>query len=348
MSCYPALKPGVRYLIDHSQSGSEVYVGTANHGVKLTGHNAILFLNKIDGQLELNEIIKEIGISSSQALDIISPLLSNNFLIMATTPTLKNFESVALGVSKARIIPELNTLSWRNTLSPINEILTRSEKEIVIIGKNRLAYALFELFISIGYLKCKISNNLQGLLQSELIGATPFKMSDIGQPISYLTGQINREYSLNLGSIKSDNLDISPGKLTINTTDIPIEEFANLLIDGSPHLQIGNLIAGKVEIGPIVIPGKTPCYNCILLWKSEAMKEMRKISIASQAYEPLELPAASATYLAGLIVSLVDNYFALEKSFLIGSSVVINLLKPLEYIERFWQPNPRCGCLELL
>jgi hypothetical protein len=64
--------------------------------------------------------------------------------------------------------------------------------------------------------------------------------------------------------------------------------------------------------------------------------------------DPLELPAASVTYLAGLIVTLVDNYFALEKSYLIGSSIVVNLLRPLEFTERFWQPHPRCGCLELL
>ena len=141
---------------------------------------------------------------------------------------------------------------------------------------------------------------------------------------------------------------LSPEKLILNTSQFPLEDYADLIVDGVAHIQIGNLDAGKIEVGPIVIPGKTPCYNCILLWRSEEMKDLANLFLSNLLSKPLELPAASVTYLAGLVVMLIDNFFAMEKSFLIGSSIVINLLKPLEFTERFWQPHPRCGCLELL
>ena len=185
-------------------------------------------------------------------------------------------------------------------------------------------------------------------------------MSDIGQPFKATLNRITREYSLNLtalgapaakeinnlNNLNNDGSRTSP--LIISTSDFLPDHLLELSLDGKVHLQIGNLSAGKVEVGPIVIPGQTPCYNCIALWKSEKNESLGKLLVAHKVATPLELPAASVTYLAGLIVSLVDSYLALNKSFLIGSSLVINLLKPLEYLERFWQPNPRCGCLELL
>ena len=364
MSCFPALKPGVNFIVNHNESSSDIYVGTLNYGIKLTGHNTILFLKKANGQLELNEIIKEIGISSNQALEIITPLISHNLLTLATSPTIKrsaNLDSLSLNISRERILAELNTVAWRNTLSPTQEILSRKDKEIIILGSNRLAFALLELFLSIGYLNTSISSELKGEIPGSLVGATPFRISDIGQKVHTSTTQINREYALNLLALKPVNksaysdassnsnlAEIYPRKILISTCDFPVESYSDLIIDGGAHLQVGNLSAGKVEIGPIVIPGKTPCYNCISMWKSENLKELARLHFANRVQEPLELPAASVAYLSGLIVSLIDNYFALEKSFLIGSSVVVNLLKPLEFIERFWQPNPRCGCLELL
>lgn len=353
MSSYPVLRPGVNYLIKHEDNQSYALVGTANFGIKIIGHNSILFLQKAQGQLELNEIMKEIGLTSNQLLEIIEPLLRNNLLILSTTPTYINLhgeEDVSRNVSANRIAPELNTLAWRKTLSPIVDLISRRDKEIVILGENRLAFALFELFQSVGYLNSKVIEKHKGEVHSQLVGATPIRMSEIGVRLSEIRERIIREYALNFNALKVRNMELhpSPGKLIINTSHFPLEEYADLIVDGAAHIQIGNLNAGKIEVGPIVIPGKTPCYNCILIWRSEQMNDLANLFISNLLAKPLELPAASVTYLAGLIVMLIDNFFSLEKSFLIGSSIVINLLRPLEFTERFWQPHPNCGCLELL
>ena len=380
MSYFPALRPGVKYLIEHHENHSSIAVGTANFGIKLSGHSAILFIQKANGQKALADILSEIGISNSQALEILQPLLTHNLLSLLTSPSLnsdKEIIDVATKVSLNRCEAELNTLAWRNTSAPVRELGSRADKAIIILGGNRLAFALFELFISIGFHNCQIveelnaGSKLSGNVAPELVGGTPFRMSDIGQPIKSSIDRIIREYSLNLTGISVNGVtnkrkENSPNELKslstvvqpdnetkvkpliISTTDLLPDQLLNLTIDGNVHLQIGSLSAGKVEIGPIVYPGKTPCYNCISLWKSEKSSEIRNLKVAHTVAPPLELPAASVTYLAGLVVSLIDSYFAINKSFLIGSSLVINLLKPLEYLERFWQPNPKCGCLELL
>ena len=359
MSAYPVLKPGVNFIVEHNAESSSALVGTTNFGVRLSGHSAILFLQKLDGVRELNEIINEIGISNNQALEFLTPLVANNLLNLTSAPAIKGPEAwpdFAQQVAIERLLPELNTISWRKTSAPNQELLARADKEIFILGDNRLAFALFELFQTSGYLNSRMVTNLKGPIPASLIGATPFRMSDIGRPLIEGQDQVKREFGLNIGVIASKELalktptksPLNPSRIYIRTTSFPIEDLPELILDGESHLQISNLTAGKIEIGPIVIPGQTPCYNCIALWKAERSKNFASLNITNELAAPLELPVAAVTLISGLIVSLIDNYFALEKSFLIGSSIVVNLLKPLEYTERFWQPHPRCGCLELL
>lgn len=352
MKSFPALKPGVSYLIEHQEKESVIYVGTANTGIKLTSHAAILFIQKSNGESELKEIISEIGISDGQALEILQPLLTHNLISLSPYPAtsiLYDSDDFATQVSAQRITPELNLLAWRANAIATKELANRTQYSIHIMGENRLAYTLLEIFLAIGYSNCKVVNNVKGEVVPQLIGATPFRMSDIGQPLSGAIEKIKKEYALSLGALDQRNLvEVTERKtpdLAIKTSDFLPDQIRNLTLDGVPHLQVGNLISGKIEVGPIVIPGKSPCYNCIWLWKSG---KFNKFAIANKVAQPLEMPAAGVTYLAGLLVTLIDSYFALKRSFLIGSSLSINLLKPLEYTERFWQPNPKCGCLELL
>ena len=344
------LKPGVNYLIEHNERRSEIYVGTATAGIKLSSHAAILFIQKSNGQSELNEIMGEIGISNTQALEILQPLITHNLIALLNRPTpIMESEDFATQISAARIKPELNTIAWRSNEGAISELIRRANFTIHIQGSNRLAFALLELFLSIGYLNCKIIGINKGEVAPQLIGATPFRIGDIGLPLNNIQEKINRDFALNFSALKADkNLEIKGKKgvdLLIKTSDFLPDQITNLMLDGVAHLQIGNLSAGKIEIGPLVIPGKSPCFNCIWLWRSE---RFYKLEIAQKMSSPLEISAAGVTYLSGLIVTLVDSYLAQERSFLIGSSLLINLLKPLDYSERFWQPNPKCGCLELL
>jgi len=359
MSTYPTLKPGVNYLIEHKVNRSEIYVGTATNGINLTSHAAILFIEKCDGSNELQEIISEIGISGGQAIEILQPLLTHNLISLYPNPVPQSeIEDLATQISAARIKPELNTIAWRGTELGVTEVLNRANFPINILGSNRLAFALLELFLATGYLSCKLVNESKGEIAPSLVGATPFRVGDIGQPLLKIEERIARDYALNVALLIRSKALRKPNSvegsyeirpvLTIKTSDFLPDQITDLMLDGRPHLQIGNLNSGKIEFGPLVIPGKTPCYNCILLWRSEEMKDLANLFLSNLLSKPLELPAASVTYLAGLVVMLIDNFFAMEKSFLIGSSIVINLLKPLEFTERFWQPHPRCGCLELL
>jgi hypothetical protein len=140
------------------------------------------------------------------------------------------------------------------------------------------------------------------------------------------------------------------------------------------HLPISNLVENKIVIGPIVIPGKTPCLNCLNLWRSDQFPHHNSFEILaaldSGAGKSLELPAAQVALLTGLITTQViqyctslaseDSKLASEDSNsaakLIGATLTIDLFDPLDSIAssdeafgyRYWQPHTSCGCQRLI
>ena len=138
----------------------------------------------------------------------------------------------------------------------------------------------------------------------------------------------------------------------------------NWLSENIVHLPISNLIENKIVIGPIVIPGKTPCLNCLNLWRAERFPHHNsfEILVALDCGEGkgLELPSAQVALLTGLITTQVIQYCSsldsVEAVKLVGATLAINLFDPLGSISsddetfgyRYWQPHISCGCQRLI
>jgi hypothetical protein len=155
--------------------------------------------------------------------------------------------------------------------------------------------------------------------------------------------------------------------LIISTESIPQETIQSWLSENIVHLPISNLAENKIVIGPIVIPGKTPCLNCLNLWRADQFPHHNSFEILaaldSGEGKGLELPAAQVALLTGLITTQVIQYctsLASEDSNsavkLIGATLAINLFDPLGSISssdetfgyRYWQPHISCGCQRLI
>jgi hypothetical protein len=352
---FPTFRPGITTLVEHSTNSSQIHVGSTTRYVSFSGHTAILFISKLTGLLNLDETLTETDASRSEALQIIQKLIEHNFIYLSSTPSgfdRGRCEDFSLQILSKKSKPELNLLGWRKTNNPISNLVKRQNQKIELWGSNRLAFALFQILQSSGFTNTKMKNFLVGELGPELIGGTPFRNSEIGMPLNQVQREFANEFGFQPGRLNAvgrqeTKLENEHCSIIISTSQFDITHLPELIESGIPHLQIGNFSEGKVEIGPLVIPGKTPCYNCIEIWRNDLGKRSNKFKVAQRLAKPLELSASAVSYLAGLVTGLVDSYLVMDKSFLIGSSVVINLLKPLEYLERIWQPNPRCGCIEM-
>ena len=103
------------------------------------------------------------------------------------------------------------------------------------------------------------------------------------------------------------------------------------------HLLIGDLIEEKIVIGPIVLPGKSPCLNCINLYRAEQLPYFGRLELlAGFSNFNLELPSAQVALIAGLVATQVIEFCEVQSgsrleaaSELAGITQSINLLDPL-------------------
>ena len=143
-----------------------------------------------------------------------------------------------------------------------------------------------------------------------------------------------------------------------------------VVLQNIAHMPISNLIENKIIIGPIVIPGKTPCLNCLNLWRADQFPHQNSFEILaaldSGDGKDLELPSAQVALLTGLITTQVIQYCSSLDSVgnqvfknstkLVGATLAIDLFDPLDSISssdetfgyRYWQPHLSCGCQRLI
>ena len=349
---YPMLRPGVTYFIEHSPNQSLVHVGTEESSTTLNGHTAIMLIPKCDGNLDLDEITEQLQITQSELLMMLQPLVVSGLLVLLQRPFLKNnHENLSARNSIARAQAELNLIIWRGRNDPQTALFKRSEKKILITDSSNLSLAIYSLLLASGFTNVKIEIESDKRVEANQINGQPFSTRDIGAPLKSALREKQREIALNLDIYRPETSDFlqegAVPDLVLSSQNLKLDRTQRLMAEGIAHLQISNFVAGKIEVGPLVIPGKTPCLNCIELWKSSE-NDLNKISLMAKLDYALPTPVATTSFISGLVVGLMDNFFAENQSFLIGSSLLLDLNRPLNYLERFWQPHPRCGCLELL
>ena len=252
----------------------------------------------------------------------------------------------------------------------------RRNFSLVIYGRNRLALSLFGVLQASGFSSIKIidrsgSTNNDSLVQiapDEVCGLA-IRGSDVGLRKTIVISDIARNSQL----FPAENLEfpVHPNFI-ISTESIPQEIMQQWMSEEIPHLVVSNLIENKIILGPIVLPGKTPCLNCLNLWRAEQFPHHSSFeflsALDSEETGGLEIPSAQVAFLTGLLVTYVIEYCAyvnlnganssagVEAKGLIGTTLTLNLFDPLNFETsedesvgyRYWQPHLSCGCQRLI
>lgn len=143
---------------------------------------------------------------------------------------------------------------------------------------------------------------------------------------------------------------------------IPADYQQRWLSESTPHLVIGPIVENQIEIGPIVLPGKTTCLRCIDL---TAAANALTPEIASLNYlNSFErLPSGVLALSVGLATLFATQFLDLDlnqdldleansnqvegnlfRHPLISSALRIDLSNPCKQSHIRWQPNSVCGC----
>ena len=399
-SKFPALRPGVNFFKIAGQSCSDIYVGFSNRGIELKFEIAEQLLRLFDGSRSLANITSIIETDQDQAtkssqvcenqisqiLQILQILSEERLIEFRTSPLpnqlpKKELPAANLVNSLNRMRAEENLYSWHpqadTGISAETLIGKRRNFSIMIYGQNRLALSLFAVLQASGFTQVKLTDRTNSAGNDSVAQIEPSEVcglairgSDVGLRKPLVLADLARNSQLfPTGDLALLAFPVIPD-LIISTESVPQETMQNWLSENIVHLPISNLIENKIVIGPIVIPGKTPCLNCLNLWRAERFPHHNsfEILVALDCGEGkgLELPSAQVALLTGLITTQVIQYCSLLDSEgtqvsknlikLVGATLAINLFDPLGSISsddetfgyRYWQPHISCGCQRLI
>jgi bacteriocin biosynthesis cyclodehydratase domain-containing protein len=120
---------------------------------------------------------------------------------------------------------------------------------------------------------------------------------------------------------------------------------------GQSFLHIPRPIADTAQIGPLVIPGKSPCIRCAELTQAEHNGIYGKDLLLNKELELTDYPIIAAHYVAAIAASLVAQFFdntaiinRSHKEEVAGKVIFCNYQSPATSREVALSRHPLCGC----
>ncbi len=369
-SLLPKLKTGIVATAHRGEgfNSNDIYVGSQKMGIFLPA-GSLIVLKAFSGERNLEEIARVTQTPLEEVTHIVQQLSAANFLDRKKTQiTLANrFESTrsakkinplkdgAMRTLQERIIPELQLTTWYPGVDDggVEKILERTHFPIVITSKNRLAMAVAAAlygsgFSSILMIDKERKRKHSGQVQPADVMGGYLRMSDVG---GEKDGAI-REMALNsslfpiqspVGSAVNPRLIISLGRT------LP-DYLQRWMSEDVPFLIVNNFSHGTFEIGPFVIPGKSPCPRCIFLTQLDQSPHHQDVEQVLYLESEVEFPAAMTWFAAGVIALAAIQYAdgaagdGKTSSQYLGKTVEFTPTSLSTPRQRQWSVHPHCGC----
>lgn len=334
---YARLKSGVSL----TSVGDRHYLGLPTRGFILTDPLQLQIVRTLNGRLTLQEIARGLLCQPDTVTVFTDLLVEEGLLDLRTEPFNSPRADLSQQLKAHREASEHELLTHRIGVHDggQNELLIRARTTILISGENRLARNLLVALQSSGFTQSRLITraHLPARIVGEDVCGIAVRMSDIGKNRKDFTQELIRNSQI---AQQEQGAKIKPD-LIISTIPIEWDYVQRWMSEGSVHLHINPLIGPDVEIGPLVIPGSSPCLRCVTLIKRE------NGTVVDREFIRNELPSAGAAFVSGLITLAVAEYVATGSTPLQGASFWYNLLNPMSKPEkRHWTFHPKCGCRE--
>ena len=379
----PIIRPG-NHLIQLINGG--YYIGSSRKGFCFNEVERFRFLQYCNGKRDLVEISKVIGTDIAVLNQFLLAGLASQYLINLTSSKSANqinSEVGSFGSSSATESSKLKTrrdcdydfylrankLILKNYATPSTTstafngsnsspnsaklsssdlFANRASKEILIFGSNQFTIQLLATLQSAGFSKSRVIGSFgkdQLQLSADDISGGVIQSSDVGSTISQISKRISREHQLVNAGNQHQVTNSNPA-LIIAMQPIPADYQQRWLSESTPHFVISSIVENQIEIGPIILPGKTTCLRCIDL---TAAANALTPEIASLNYltSAERLPAGVLALTVGLVALFATQFLDTNSeslSPLISSALRIDLANPCKQSHIRWQPNSMCGC----
>jgi len=329
------LKSGVSL----TPTGGDYLLALPSHGLLLTQGAQIQMARAFTGRNSTLEIAAGLSCEVAAVGEFVELLQSHGFVDELGEPIFEGTDDLSEQLITSRGVTERALLTHRagSRDGGAEEFQDREAATILISGENRLARNLLVGLQASGFTNTRLISRAH--LPARLTGADicglAVRASDIGKLRREFTAELIRNSQIARGQQVAKPFP----DLIISTVPVEWDYVQRWMSEGSRHLHINQIVGQEIEVGPLVIPGATPCLRCVALIKRD--------NGASVGHESLrtELPSAAVAFISGLVALAVGEYFATGATPFHAASYWYDLLNPLRAPEvRHWNFHPECGC----
>jgi hypothetical protein len=356
----PRLKLGVIVTAVSGTKPQSHFIGHAAAGIQISHPGAAAIVANFVGLLTCFEISIKTGAPFEVVNKIYDELVAANLIDQVCKPIVladrfrsektnrKTFsqdqsKDVAYQQLQELIAPELGQITWQSGIidAGVTTLSDRQKVAIDICGDDRLAISLLTVLLASGVSQTSLAlSNVPRDITASDLGTGVFAISDLGTNLVNRISEITRDFAL---------FPISKSATTTNYLTVifgaPDPAKINTLLSANlPHLFIGALDATTLRVGPLVIPGKSPCSRCIELDQLEQSPLLNQINQARLFASVQQLNIAATAQFAGLIAQCILNYLDTGVSELIGTQILLDTANPCNPQHIAYAINPACGC----
>lgn len=254
-----------------------------------------------------------------------------------------------------RANPELAQSEWIDCASDggTSIVAARSLYPILLSGRSRVISILYSLLLASGVTRVRFADrHYRPTIESCDLGFGAITHQQLGLDFYEQSESARRSLSLFPIDVSArHDIDTSRPIALIHYGDcdpVDLVEWSNLRM---PHLVIHHPIGDEIVVGPMVIPGETPCIRCLSLYEIDNFGYTRLERIDINEVD--ELPAITAHYIAAIAASQILNFIdqinstspvAIARNTGIGEVSYINFQRLTEPQVVAIARHPLCGC----
>lgn len=247
-----------------------------------------------------------------------------------------------------RVAAELTQTDWINNVDDGGfEILSsRQDFLIEISGNSRVATILYSLLLASGATQTRFAPGSRGaapLVGDMDIAIGSFTTQDIGYNFDKQCEALRKELSLFPLDRDSNYLDeISTPELRVHCGDLDPEKLSLWMSTGQAFIHIPTPQGDTAQIGPLVIPGKSPCLRCVELVEREQSGVFDRKLLSTDP--GADFPVIAAYFIASLAASQILAFFEGRSSEITGKVISLDYQALTHPQVATIARHPLCGC----
>jgi hypothetical protein len=251
---------------------------------------------------------------------------------------------------RTRSAPELAQVEWADGKGDggTSTLAARSQFPIELSGRSRVITLLYSILLASGVTRVRFAERFNRPDVSDLdVGSGPITANDLG--LNYYQQLESQRRGLSLFPIalsdfnKSDSYsnNLSPAALVVHYGDCDPEVLIEWSQAKRPHLLIHQPIGDEIVVGPLVLPGESPCNRCLSLYEIDIWGFTRFERIPLTPVD--DLPMVVAHYIAAIVASEILRFIdgALNSG---GEVFYLNFQRLTSPQVVAISRHPLCGC----